>query len=150
MLVKPLLARYQDIHPDPSARIDQLVELISDIREPLQVTKSVVSKEEQRKIDIKVSVFLHLIKYMMMYYCRYPRTFCPHHVSTAILYRALLTLFTPELFKAWSGVSLPGKSCWQLGHDLPGNEKPLTTDQGCCYLNERTYEEFEYGKLILS
>ena len=34
----------------------------------------------------------------------------------------------------------------QLEHDLPGNEKLLTTDQTCWYLNERSfYEKFEYG-----
>ena len=34
--------------------------------------------------------------------------------------------------------------------DMLCNEKPLTTDQACWYLNERTcYEEFSFGNLIL-
>ena len=33
---------------------------------------------------------------------------------------------------------------------LPGDEKPLPTDQACLYLNEMSFhEEFEYGNLIL-
>ena len=34
----------------------------------------------------------------------------------------------------------------QLVHDLPDNEKPLTTDCACWYFNEirSDYEEFKY------
>ena len=51
-------------------------------------------------------------------------------------------LFTTVVLKALvSGFSLPGKSCtsWQLENNLPGNEKPLTADQACWYLNERFF-----------
>ena len=38
----------------------------------------------------------------------------------------------------------------QCKTSLSCNEKPLTTDQACWYLNERYfYEKFEYGNLML-
>ena len=46
-----------------------------------------------------------------------------------------------------SGFSLPGKSYFRAAK---GNEKPLTTEQACWYLNERSfYEEIKYGNHIL-
>ena len=38
----------------------------------------------------------------------------------------------------------------QLEHELPGNEKPLTTYQACWYLSEMScYDKFEYGNLLI-
>ena len=39
---------------------------------------------------------------------------------------------------------------WRVILQLPGNEKPLTADPACWYLNERScYEEFEHGILTV-
>lgn len=54
-LVEPLLARYTDLHPEPVARINSLVEVISDIRVPMNVKDSEVDLELKRQQDIQVS-----------------------------------------------------------------------------------------------
>ncbi len=55
-LVKPLLARYHDLYKDPETRVKNLVEIISEIREPItNVTdEEAVSQEQRRQDDIKV------------------------------------------------------------------------------------------------
>ncbi len=54
-LVKPLLQRYSEIHTESKARIDQLVEIISDIRQPIATVQTPRSKEHQRQTELKVS-----------------------------------------------------------------------------------------------
>ena len=54
-LVKPLLARYSEIRREAEQRVVSLVEIISEIREPISgVTESGLSLEAQRQLDIKV------------------------------------------------------------------------------------------------
>ncbi len=56
-LVKPLLERFCEIHSDSEQRINSLVEIISDIRQPIneQSTQTPRSKEKQRHLEVKVS-----------------------------------------------------------------------------------------------
>ena len=60
VIVKPLLHCYSKIIVDPTARVNQLVEIISDIREPIATVESSVSQEEQRKLDLKVCNTTHM------------------------------------------------------------------------------------------
>ena len=53
-MLKSLLARFKELHPDPVLRCRFLVEIISDVRQPIVVTTHALSEDEQRKIDIKV------------------------------------------------------------------------------------------------
>ena len=55
-LVKPLLERYCEIHSDTEQRINSLVEIISDIRQPIseQSTQTPRSREKLRHLQVKV------------------------------------------------------------------------------------------------
>ena len=53
-LVKSILARYTDLFKDPNVRIVNLVEIISDIREPITTIEGSLNAEEQRKMDLQV------------------------------------------------------------------------------------------------
>ena len=55
-------------------------------------------------------------------------------------------LFTTMLPKTWSVVSL---IAWHIMLQLPGNGRPLSTDQTCWYLNDRSSKESENRNLIL-
>ena len=55
-LVKPLLNLYVQLHQNAEPRINELIEVISDIRMPITTVESQVSKEEQRKVELKVSL----------------------------------------------------------------------------------------------
>ena len=61
-LVKPLLERFCEIHSDSEQRINSLVEIISDIRQPIneQSTQTPRSKEKQRHLEVKVSAVITL------------------------------------------------------------------------------------------
>ncbi len=53
-LVKPLLKRYAEIHTDSKSRLDQLVEMISEIRQPSTIVPTPRSKDKQRHLEVKV------------------------------------------------------------------------------------------------
>lgn len=53
-LVKPLVARYTEYQRDPDSRVAQLIEIISDIREPITIVETGKSAEERRQADLKV------------------------------------------------------------------------------------------------
>ena len=53
-LVAPLLACYKRYQQEPEARVQQIVEIISDIRQPITTVEHNVSADERRKIDLKV------------------------------------------------------------------------------------------------
>ena len=53
-LVQPLMKLYKRLYTDAHSRINQLVEIISDIRMPITTSQSTVSKEVKRKVDLKV------------------------------------------------------------------------------------------------
>ena len=53
-MLKSLLARFKDLYPDQTTRCRLLVEMISDVRQPIVVTTQAVSEDEQRRIDVKV------------------------------------------------------------------------------------------------
>lgn len=55
-LVKPLLARFSELHPDPEQRIISLVEIISEIREPITASAAELTGDAQRQLDLKVQV----------------------------------------------------------------------------------------------
>ena len=54
-LVKQLIKHYVEIHTESKTRINILVEIISEIREPIAIVQTPRSKERQRQTDIKVS-----------------------------------------------------------------------------------------------
>ena len=53
-LVKALLNLYQMLIKDTDQRINSLVEIISDIREPIAIVEKKLGKEEQHQVDLKV------------------------------------------------------------------------------------------------
>ena len=55
-LLKSLLARFKDLHTDPASRCRMLVEIISDVRQPIVMVSEKNDADEQRKIDVKVSL----------------------------------------------------------------------------------------------
>ena len=55
-LVKPLLSLYVKLHTNAEPRINELIEVISDIRMPITTVQSQASKDEQRKVELKVSL----------------------------------------------------------------------------------------------
>ena len=54
-LVKHLLKHYVEIHSDSKTRMNLLVEIISEIREPITIEQTPRSKERQRQVEVKVS-----------------------------------------------------------------------------------------------
>ncbi|XP_013389850.1 condensin complex subunit 3-like [Lingula anatina] len=54
-LVKPLVTRLNQLQTNEDTRIATLVEIISDIREPITTKTQELSKEERRQIDLKVA-----------------------------------------------------------------------------------------------
>ncbi len=53
--VKPLLGLYRQLVTDASAQINNLTEIISDIRQPIRVVENKTNEEEQRKINVKLA-----------------------------------------------------------------------------------------------
>ena len=53
-LVKPLLHLYVTIVTDSDKQVAELVEAISEIKEPMATVQTSLSKEEQRRVDLKV------------------------------------------------------------------------------------------------
>ncbi|CAH1784611.1 unnamed protein product, partial [Owenia fusiformis] len=54
-LVEPLILRLHTIHPDDNLRISNLVEVISEIRQPITTIEDSMSADEQRKLDLKLA-----------------------------------------------------------------------------------------------
>ena len=54
-LVEALLARMQELVTDQEARINQLAEIISDIRQPITTVQHSLNSDELRKLEVKVS-----------------------------------------------------------------------------------------------
>ena len=53
-LVDVLHARYVDIQPDEASRIQELVEIIADVRQPMILIETAQNKEEKRQWELKV------------------------------------------------------------------------------------------------
>ena len=53
-LVAALHSCYQAAEPDEQARIQELVEIIADVHEPIVTTETTRTQEEQRQHEIKV------------------------------------------------------------------------------------------------
>ena len=54
-LVKPLLTCFRNIQPESEQRVVSLVEIISEIRQPIETPQEVeINAEAQRQLDIKV------------------------------------------------------------------------------------------------
>ena len=53
-LVGVLHARYMDVEPEETNRIQELVEIIADVRQPMIVIETAQNKEEKRKWELKV------------------------------------------------------------------------------------------------
>lgn len=53
-LVDVLHARYMDVQPEEANRIQELVEIIADVRQPIVMIETAQSKEEKRQWELKV------------------------------------------------------------------------------------------------
>ena len=53
-LVDILHARYIDVQPEESSRIQELVEIIADVRQPMVMIETAQNKEEKRQWELKV------------------------------------------------------------------------------------------------
>ena len=53
-LVDVLHDRYIDVQPEESSRIQELVEIIADVRQPIVMIESAQNKEEKRQWELKV------------------------------------------------------------------------------------------------
>ena len=53
-LVDVLHARYIDVQPEESSRIQELVEIIADVRQPMVMIETAQNKEEKRQWELKV------------------------------------------------------------------------------------------------
>ena len=56
-LVEVLHARYIDVEPEESNRIQELVEIIADVRQPMVVIETAQNKEEKRLWELKVDFY---------------------------------------------------------------------------------------------
>lgn len=54
-LVEPILDLYVQIVSDQDRRSTELVEVISDIKDPMTTVQTEITKEEQRKCDLKLA-----------------------------------------------------------------------------------------------
>ena len=59
-LVNILHARYMDVQPEETSRIQELVEIIADVRQPMVMIETAPNKEEKRQWELKVVFFLIL------------------------------------------------------------------------------------------
>jgi len=53
-LVDVLHARYMDVQPEEANRIQELVEIIADVRQPIVMIETAQTKEEKRQWELKV------------------------------------------------------------------------------------------------
>ena len=53
-LIEVLHARYIDIQPEENSRIQELVEIIADVRQPMVMIATAQNKEEKRQWELKV------------------------------------------------------------------------------------------------
>lgn len=53
-LVGILHARYTDVQPEETNRIQELVEIIADVRQPIVMIETAQNKEEKRQWELKV------------------------------------------------------------------------------------------------
>lgn len=53
-LMGVLHARYMDIQPEENNRIQELVEIIADVRQPMVMIETAQNKEEKRQWELKV------------------------------------------------------------------------------------------------
>ena len=60
-LVDVLHARYIDVQPEESNRIQELVEIIADVRHPIVMVETAQNKEEKRQWELKVICFFWLL-----------------------------------------------------------------------------------------
>ncbi|KAJ7392425.1 hypothetical protein OS493_012088 [Desmophyllum pertusum] len=54
-LVDVLHARYMDVQPEETNRIQELVEIIADVRQPIVMIETAQNKEDKRKWELKVA-----------------------------------------------------------------------------------------------
>ena len=54
LLVEVLHARYLAVQPDVTSRIQELVEVIADVRQPIVVIESAQNKQDKRQWELKV------------------------------------------------------------------------------------------------
>lgn len=54
-LVDVLHARYIDVQPEETNRIQELVEIIADVRQPIVMIETAQNKEEKRHWELKVT-----------------------------------------------------------------------------------------------
>ena len=57
-LVDILHARFVDIQPEEPSRIQELVEIIADVRQPMIMIETAQNKEEKRQWELKVICIL--------------------------------------------------------------------------------------------
>ena len=53
-LVDVLHSRYMDFQPEEANRIQELVEIIADVRQPIVMVETAQTKEEKRQWELKV------------------------------------------------------------------------------------------------
>lgn len=54
-LVEVLLSRHNEVQEEEEARIQELVEVIADVRQPIVMVESTLSQEEERKKELQVN-----------------------------------------------------------------------------------------------
>lgn len=59
-LVDVLHARYMDVQPEETNRIQELVEIIADVRQPIVMIETAQNKEDKRKWELKVNILAPL------------------------------------------------------------------------------------------
>ena len=60
-LVDVLHSRYMDVQPEEGNRIQELVEIIADVRQPIVMIETAQTKEEKRQWELKVIILVFLI-----------------------------------------------------------------------------------------
>lgn len=60
-LVNVLHARYMGVQPEETNRIQELVEIIADVRQPMVMIETAQNKEEKRQWELKVILFIPVI-----------------------------------------------------------------------------------------
>lgn len=60
-LVATLHSCYVSVQPDEEARIQEMVEIIADVRQPIVMVETALTKEEKRQWELKVSFVCRLV-----------------------------------------------------------------------------------------
>lgn len=60
-LVDVLHSRYMDFQPEEANRIQELVEIIADVRQPIVMIETAQTKEEKRQWELKVIILVFWI-----------------------------------------------------------------------------------------